>query len=348
MNLEKKNPRQPGAASGAPLMPPAGMPRPKEPYREFLDASSDMAFLKDKDLRHVFINDAYADFLNMPREAVIGRTDAELLPAELAAGCRKSDEAALGRGGVVVSEETSGDRIFETRKFPVPLEDGRLGVGGLIRDVTDRVRAEDSLRQALKEKEILLREIHHRVKNNLQIVSSLLSLQSRAVRDPAVHEIFQNSQTRIRSMALIHEKLYQSPDMSRVDIGAYVRSLLAHLAQMSGGAASRISWDLSVDDLLLDVNRAVPCGLIISELVVNAMKHAFPGFRTGRVAIAMRAGAEGHFCLRYHDDGVGLPAHVDPLHPASLGLQIVRDLVQQLDGVLEVEEGPGTTFRITC
>ncbi len=320
----------------------------RESYKEFLDATTDMAFLKDDAFRHLFINDAYAAFLARTKEEVVGRTDPELLPPDLAAGCRKSDKEALGRGGVIVSEEVANGRVFETRKFPVPLENGRLGVGGLIRDVTDRVRIEDNLRTTLREKEVLLREIHHRVKNNLQIVSSLLSLQGRIVQDPAVQGIFQDSQTRIRSMALIHEKLYQSPDMSRIDIGAYIRSLLAHLAQMSGGAASRISWDVRVGSLLLDVNRAVPCGLIVNELAANALKHAFPPPREGRVTFTMRAGDENHFELLYHDDGVGLPAHVDPMHPESLGLQIVRDLVQQLDGVLEVREGPGTTIRISC
>jgi len=122
----------------------------RESYREFLDATTDMAFLKDDAFCHLFINDAYAAFLARTKEDVVGRTDAELLPPDLAAGCRKSDEEALARGGVIVSEEVSNGLVFETRKFPVPLGNGRLGIGGLIRDITDRVRTEESLRTTIR------------------------------------------------------------------------------------------------------------------------------------------------------------------------------------------------------
>ncbi|MBN2198668.1 MAG: PAS domain S-box protein [Candidatus Aminicenantes bacterium] len=246
-------------------------------------------------------------------------------------------------------------RRKDGKEFPVEINvslvrdpGGRpLFIQSIVRDITERVKAEEAIRSALKEKDILLREIHHRVKNNMQIIVSLLRLQSRQIKEEALKEMFRISQARIQSMALIHEKLYQSRDLAGIDFGAYVEVLTAYLRSSSGTDASRIGMEVRIDDVRLDINRAIPCGLIINELVTNALKYAFP--RPGgaaRIRIAMSQGKNKRFSLTVSDNGVGLPESVSLERPETLGLQIVTDLVRQLDGRLAVNRAGGTTFRI--
>jgi two-component sensor histidine kinase len=180
----------------------------------------------------------------------------------------------------------------------------------------------------------------------MQVIVSLLRLQSRNISDEAMRGMFQASQSRIQAMALIHEKLYQSRDLAGVDFGAYVEVLAAYLRASSGMEASRVEVEVQVGDVRLDINRAIPCGLIINELVTNALKYAFPRGRGGRVRISISRGERGRFVLAVSDNGTGLPQDIDLEQPETLGLQIVRDLVRQLDGRLAVDRGGGTTFHI--
>jgi len=206
-------------------------------------------------------------------------------------------------------------------------------------------RGRDQLRSSLEEKEVLLKEIHHRVKNNLQVISSLLSLQSTYVRDAADAEIFRESQNRIRSMALIHEKLYQSGSVSRVDFPQYARSLATTLFRSYRPAESNVRLEVDFGDVALGIDAAVPCGLIINELLSNALKHAFPGGREGTITLALREQG-GTTRLTVKDDGVGFPDRLDVHQPSSLGLQLVNTLVAQIGGALEVRRTGGTEFHI--
>ncbi len=206
-------------------------------------------------------------------------------------------------------------------------------------------RGRDQLRTSLDEKEVLLKEIHHRVKNNLQVISSLLNLQSSYVRDEGDMEIFRESQNRIRSMALIHEKLYQSGNVSLVDFPQYARSLANTLFRSYRSADSKVSLEVDFGDVSLGIDAAVPCGLIINELLSNALKHAFPGNRGGKVVLGLRE-LGGKTRLTVKDDGIGVPGSVDVAKPDSLGLQLVNTLVAQIGGVLEVDRSNGTEFRI--
>ena len=209
-----------------------------------------------------------------------------------------------------------------------------------------RKRAEEALKESLQEKEVLLKEIHHRVKNNMQVISSLLSLQSRHLHDPKAIGMFKDSQHRIRSMALVHEKLYQSPDLSRIDFGQYLENLVVYLVHSYQVDSGRIRMRIDVGDAALDINTAIPCGLIVNELVTNALKHAFPGGRKGEVRITLRRGDDGRLTLKVADDGAGWPAGVDFRRTDTLGLQLVTMLVDQLDGTIELEPKAGTIFRI--
>jgi two-component sensor histidine kinase len=214
-------------------------------------------------------------------------------------------------------------------------------------EIIERKRAEEHIKISLKEKELLLQEIHHRVKNNLQVISSLLHLQVGYVDDPAVREIFQESQNRVRSMALVHEKLYRSHDLARIDLGDYIRNLATFLFRSYSATAGRVTLDIQTDDVFLGINAAVPCGLILNELISNTLKHAFPNGRSGLIQVELRAGDNQKLTLSVRDNGIGFPANFDFKNTTSLGMQLVDTLVQQLDGTLEVLCAEGTEFKIT-
>lgn len=193
-----------------------------------------------------------------------------------------------------------------------------------------------------------MKEVHHRVKNNLQIVSSLLNLQSTKMNDPSGLAMLQDSQNRVRSMALIHEKLYRSQDLARVDIGEYARHLAAELFRTYRASAQTIMLEVNAaKDIWLGIDQALPVGLILNELVSNSLKHAFPEGRTGRVRIELERNTSDAVELIVADNGVGLPGDLDFRQTGSLGLQLVMTLVDQLAGTIELDSADGTVFRVT-
>jgi two-component sensor histidine kinase len=214
-------------------------------------------------------------------------------------------------------------------------------------DITERKRAEEQVQASLQEKEVLLKEIHHRVKNNLQVISSLLYLRSKNIEDQEALEMFQDSQNRVRSMALVHERLYQSKDLARIDFAEYVRSLTNYLFRSYGVHSNVIQLKVNMDDASLGVDTAVPCGLMLNELISNSLKHAFPDGREGEVRIELRSDNNSEFTLIVSDDGVGFPQDLDFRDAQSLGLQLVNNLVAQLKGTIELDGSGGTAFKIT-
>ncbi|MBI5822953.1 MAG: HAMP domain-containing protein [Chloroflexi bacterium] len=198
-----------------------------------------------------------------------------------------------------------------------------------------------------REKEILLKEIHHRVKNNLQIISSLLNLQTDQVKDTGTLRALRDSQARVRSMALIHEKLYQSKDLAKIEFGEYVQSLAKDLFRSYQRALGNIKLNIQVDEIALDLDYAVPCGLILNELMTNTLKYAFPNGRDGSIQVELHAGPGQTLSLRVTDDGVGIPADLDIFNNKSLGLQLVNSLVKQVDGKLVIENSKGTSFLVS-
>jgi PAS domain S-box-containing protein len=214
-------------------------------------------------------------------------------------------------------------------------------------ELASRTQAEAQLTALLREKELLLREIHHRVKNNLQIISSLLELQSDTIQDPSVLALFNDSQQRIRSMALVHEILYQSQDLAQVDVGAYLQSLSVQLFRSYGVDAQRIALRTDMERVLLDIDRAIPCGLILNELLTNVFKYAFPEGRAGEIRLVLRADPARHVTLMVQDTGVGLPEELDFRYTESLGLQLVCMLTEQLGGTITLTRQGGTTFTLT-
>lgn len=212
-------------------------------------------------------------------------------------------------------------------------------------EIAQRRNAEEAVRHA-REKEVLLQEIHHRVKNNLQIITSLLRMQSRAVRDPAFSEVLRECQNRVASMALIHDKLYRARDLARVSFGEYVRDLANNILTSYALPARSVRVRLDIDDLSLSLDHAVPCGLILNELMSNCLKHAFPVGHSGTISVGFHAEGEEELCLVVRDDGVGVPADVDLGRTSSLGWRLVRALVEQLGGVVQCQTAGGTSVEI--
>jgi two-component sensor histidine kinase len=224
---------------------------------------------------------------------------------------------------------------------------------GMLEDITERKLAEvqlrageERLKAALHEKEVLLKEIHHRVKNNLQIIASLLSLQSDQLKDPDDLVLFEDTQHRVKSMALIHESLYRTGDLARFNFARYIDSLCTDLLQSYGNGASHIRLQTELDELIFDVDTAVPCGLILNELLTNALKYAFPNGHPGDITIGLRADT-GQVTLSVRDTGIGLPTDLDFRHTESLGLQLVAMLTEQLGGTITLSRNCGTAFAVT-
>jgi two-component sensor histidine kinase len=207
------------------------------------------------------------------------------------------------------------------------------------------VRSEHAVRVSLKEKVFLLKEIHHRVKANLQVVSSLLSLQARHLSDPAAREIFSESQNRVLSIALVHEKLHQSANLSHVNFTEYISELVENLFYMYNAVGRGIARAIDVGGVQLPIDLAIPCGLIVNELVTNALKHAFPSGRTGTLQVVLKQSGAGRLELSVGDDGIGLPKDLDPRQTQSLGLDLVFTFAEQLEATVDITREGGTCFR---
>lgn len=238
-------------------------------------------------------------------------------------------------------------RVFERDFIPVYFENEFVGYIWQYRDITERKKTEKLIEASLQEKETLLKEIHHRVKNNMQIVSSLLDHQTRYIKDKNVIDIFTESQNRIASMALVHEKLYQSKDLARIDFYDYINDLVANLFQSYMDNSSKITLNMNIENIQLDIDFAIPCGLIINELVTNSLKYAFPEGRTGEIMIAFRKIEDNMFELVIGDNGIGLPPDLDFRKTNSLGLHLVTILAEnQLHGEIILNRNVGMEFQI--
>jgi len=210
-------------------------------------------------------------------------------------------------------------------------------------DITHRKMSEERIKASLTEKEILLKEVHHRVKNNMQIISSMLNLQSNYIEDPQALSLFKDSQNRVKSMALIHEKLYQSKNFEQIEFGQYITVLINYLFRSFNVTGNQIKTQIESQAVMLDITKAIPCGLILNELVSNSLKHAFPNNREGNIYLEFqKIGSD--YEIRYRDDGIGLPADFDFRNTDSLGMQIVNALIKQLHGDIRLIIEQGTEF----
>lgn len=240
-----------------------------------------------------------------------------------------------------------GKRIEAIITTKIILYKGKSAILGIVTDISKRKRTEEQLKKALHDNKILLREIHHRVKNNMQIISSLLRLQARNIKNKKLHEAFKSCQNRIRSMALIHEKFYKSEDLARIELDRYIHDVAIHLFQTYGIDQDTVRLNMEMEVVHIDINKAVSLGLIINELLSNSLRHAFPDNKKGEIQIKLRKIFDGKIELVISDNGVGIPEDIDFSNTPSLGMLLVNDLVRQIDGQIDLKREGGTSFRIT-
>jgi PAS domain S-box-containing protein len=217
-----------------------------------------------------------------------------------------------------------------------------------IEDITERKKTEEIIQASLKEKETLLKEVHHRVKTNMQVICSLLNLQSSNVRDKDALAMLKDSQSRIQSMALVHNKLYQSQNLASINMSDYIKELTGDLIKSYTTSHDRVTVNIDPSDVFLGIDMAIPCGLVINELVTNSLKYAFPKNRTGQIAISLKEGGNQELELVVSDNDVGIPEGINTANTNTFGLKLVTNLAQdQLDGKIELDRSRRTTFKIT-
>lgn len=339
-----------------------------DPFRMAIEAAPTGMLMVDGEGRIVLVNQQIERLFGYGRSELIGQPIEMLVPLRFRpkhAGFRTGflhapETRPMGAGRDLYGQRKDGSEIrIEIGLNPLRLPDGDFVLGS-VADVTDRLRAEEEreqflvrlkslnaeLTRSLHEREVLLQEVHHRVKNNLQVVSSLINMQVRKLKNHTGRDALEECQTRVQAIALIHEQLYQSKDYARVPFSQYVRSLASMVFDTVGISQAVVRLELTLEDVSLAVDRAIPCGLILNELITNALKHGFPEGREGWVRVELSRHPEGILLLGVEDDGVGLTDRVDVERSTSLGLQLVRTLTEQLDGQLEVERTPKTAFRL--
>jgi PAS domain S-box-containing protein len=324
----------------------------EERLRLLIESAEDVVIMQDLEGKYLYYSGPSRYGLEPGH--VVGKTPfdfhAPAAATEYVERIRKVAESGEG-----VTSESRVNLQGETYWFmdqSSPIRDSAgnvMAVATISRNITERKRAEEQIRASLREKEVLLQEIHHRVKNNLNVIVGLLDLQADTVQDPIALQAFANSRRRIRSMALIHEKLYRSPDLASIGADEYVQEVVDYLAGAYEGRGQPATLEVRVEDVPLDIDTAIPCGLIINELVANALEHAFPDDRdeatASQVTVDLRV-EDGQYLLTVSDNGVGLPPDLDFRNTQSLGLQLVNLLTEQLQGTIALDRNGGTSFTI--
>lgn len=330
-------------------------------YRDLVDNALVGVYKTNMDGEILFINESLANLLEY-------KTVEEARSINISSIYKNSTEreyfiALLKKEGKI--EEYEAELLTKSGKILNVILSAKFDgvyISGMAMDITERKKAENAIKKSLDEKEVLIREIHHRVKNNMQIISSLLSLQSRYIDDKKTFELFRDSQNRVKSMALIHEKLYQSDNLAEIDFKEYIKNLTTDLIRSYGVTPGSISLSINVNNVSLGVNTAIPCGLIINELLTNSIKHAFrivespelpngifmgSDGRNGKINIELHQTNEDNYRLIFSDNGIGLPENFEFKNIKSLGLRLVNSLTEQLDGKIDLEQVNGTKFIIT-
>jgi len=320
-------------------------------FYAFMNHNPALTYIKDKEGRFLYINNTCQQVWEKTLTDCLGKMNRDLWPADFADRLSVNDLEVLEGGEpshVIEQMSLPSGRTLHLLSFRFPFSDagGRQMLGGVSVDISEQVRSEQSLAKALDCKEVLFQELHHRVKNNLQVVSSLLSMRAESVSDPAVVRALQETQERVTCMAMIHDRLHSDKDTDEIDFREYIQALAQDLLRAYGGS-HRISLRLELEPVELGLAQAVPCGLILNELITNAVKHAFPNGRGGEIQIALACSGSDLITLTVADNGIGSTATGASQESTSLGLRIVDILRRQLDGEVQRETGPETGLSVT-
>ena len=264
-------------------------------------------------------------------------TSSKLLNAITKKSSYENEDRIVRPNGEIRNVKIVGEPIYDVKG-------NFIGMQGTLQDITDIKLINDELIRSLGEKELMLKEIHHRVKNNLQVVSSLLRLQADKIEDKTIAEYFKLSEQRVKSMGLIHQQLYKTKDLSRINFKEYMSELCSYL-HFAYDTTNRIKIDFNLEEIYFGIDTALPCGLIINELFTNAVKHAFPDERTGNIYIGLCRNSEGEYCLTIKDNGKGIK-NLDFKNSSSLGMELVNTLTEQLDGEIFINSDNGTEIQL--
>ena len=323
-------------------------------FRQIVEAAPYAMIMINADGRIAMVNAQVEIVFGYQRNEILGQPIEVLVPRRLRGHLAKLREAfsAEPRSGPMAPGRDLSALRKDGSEFPVEIslnpiqtDDGPMVLSAIV-DISHRKEEEERIRAALREKEILLGEIHHRVKNNLQIVHSLLFLQSARISDPLALDLLRDSRDRLHSMALIHQTLYGSKDFARVDFAVFIDTLLPALIESHGVDTRRIAIRVDVEPVRLPIDIAIPCGLMVNELITNAFKHAFRDRDHGEIRVALTLQSGNEALLTVSDDGVGLPDHVDVERTDTLGLQLVGLLGEQIDGVMSIRRSDPTQFSV--
>ncbi len=296
-----------------------------------------------------YVNPKAAEMFGGAQAQAAGRRteDFYVNPADAAPVRRALEQSGVMESDEVLLRRVNGEQFWGLISGTVITDHGERIALAAVRDITEHKQTEERLQASLREKDTLLKEVHHRVKNNLQIVCSLLNLQTEGLQSEAAVAALRDTQNRVRAMALLHETLYQAGNLAQVKFAWYVDNLCAHLGRSLGLGDGRIQLELRVADVALPMEHAVPLGLIINELLSNAVKHAFPDGRSGRIVLELLPTTDHQLLLRVADDGVGLRSDFDVRQSRSLGLRLIFGLAEQLGGQAELKRADGTVFQLT-
>jgi PAS domain S-box-containing protein len=321
-------------------------------YRTIFENTGTLSLIIDKDLNINLVNHKFEKFSGYYKDEIESKLNLKDFIDD-------NDKKSTNACNMIKNQNKENMECFEIKNQEISLVD-RYGnqrffvftselisssdsiLMSLI-DITDRKDKEKIIKESLVEKDMMLKEIHHRVKNNLQIISSLLNLQSGNVSDDKDLELFIESRDRVKSMAMIHEKLYQSENLSKINFKDYLENLTQQLL-MSYDLSGKVNLNFDCDDVFMGIETAVPCGLLVNELITNSMKHAFPDELSGNISIALKEYDDYELIIR--DDGIGLPNDINIEESNSLGLQIINNLINQIDGTIEINNSHGTQFKI--
>ena len=318
-------------------------------WKRTFDALPDLITILDSEHQVVKVNQAMADSLGVSPEDAVGKRCYEVVHGSNSpiTHCPHSMLLADGTEHTSEVQEDNLGGYFLVTATPIKDNEGNIvGSVHVARNITQRVIMENKLRKTLEEKDMLMKEIHHRVKNNLMVMSSLLNLQSSYIKDDVTRDIFNDSQSRAKSMALIHERLYRSGDFKSIAMKEYVEQLSNDLFHIYMAKNSRIDLILDVQNITLDVDTAIPLGLILNELLTNSMKYAFPNNEKGVIKVNLKKTKDEEFLLEVKDNGIGMSSDFDVESVDSLGMKLIMILTQQINGHLEFDFSNGTRFSI--
>jgi PAS domain S-box-containing protein len=320
-----------------------------------IDFAMDAIITFNSDYNVVLFNKAAEKMFQYSAEDVLGKSINKFIPKRYRA-IHNNLTDMFSKTGITAREMGSAGRMIGLRankeEFPLETAISQLDVSGeklftiICHDVTQQQKYRTQIENSLREKEVLLKEIHHRVKNNLQVISSLLNLQSNFIEDERMADVFKESRNRVRLMALVHEKLYQSKDLSRINVAEYFKDLTAYLFSTYRMEPNAIKLKLDIEDIYMGINFAINLGLITNELISNSLKHAFPDKRRGEIGIKMYSNNDDSLTLEVKDNGVGFPDNLNYTSTKSLGLQLVNSLVLQYRGTIEFQSKEGTRYKI--